>query len=109
MNEEQVKGAIRWAIATFGPIIASHGYASSSTIEVIGGILISAVPFIWTMMTHTQANAVAVVATIAEDPKSAVKGVIVTNTPDGNQMSSASTVVIPEGTNAAVTLAKAGV
>jgi hypothetical protein len=97
VNQEQVKSAVRWIIATFGPYITAHGWATSSTLELVGGIVVSLAPFIWAMFTHTQANAVAVVDTIAKDPDSAVKAVITTNTMAGrelaNEMPGSTTVV----------------
>lgn len=111
MNQEQIKSAIRWVIATFGPILISHGYVGSSTLEMISGVLISAVPLAWSMLTHTQANAVSVVATIAADPASPVKGVVVDQTTAGRAMvtdnanANAFSVVVPAGTHAAELMA----
>lgn len=89
MNQEQVKSAVRWIIATFGPIITTHGYASASTLEMIGGIVISLAPLIWGMFTHTQTNAVAVVDTIAKQPDSPVKAVITEPTAAGRELADA--------------------
>lgn len=86
MNQEQAKSAVRWLIATFGPYITAHGYATSSSLELWGGLIVSAAPFIWGMFTHTQANAVAVVGEIAKDPASPVKGVITTPTAEGRDL-----------------------
>lgn len=86
MNQEQVKSLIRWVIATFGPILISHGYVGSSTVEMISGVLISAVPLVWSMLNHTEFNAVAVVATIAADPASPVKAPILENTTAGRAL-----------------------
>jgi hypothetical protein len=70
MNPEQLKSGVRWVIATFGPFLIAHGYASSGTLELVGGILISLAPLIWSMFVHTEANAVAVVVPIATGPAS---------------------------------------
>src|SRR6266566_5241061 len=68
MNQEQAKSAVRWLIATFGPLIIAHGYATSGTLELIGGAVISLIPLAWGVLVHTEANTVAVVDTIAKDP-----------------------------------------
>jgi hypothetical protein len=86
MNVEQVKSAVRWLIATFGPIVIAHGYASQGTLEMIGGALVSITPLIWGMVTHTQSNAVAVVDTIAKQPDSPVKAVITEPTKEGQDL-----------------------
>jgi hypothetical protein len=109
MNQEQTKAAIRWIIATFGPFIISHGYASASTLEMVGGILVSTLPLILSMFAHTQNNAVAVVAEIAKDPASPVMGVITTSTPAGHALADSipGPTVVPAGTPAAKTIAGA--
>jgi hypothetical protein len=109
MNPEQLKSGIRWMIATFGPFIIAHGYASQGTLELVGGILISLAPLVWGMFTHTQTNAVAVVDTIAKQPDSPVKAVVTEPTAAGRELAEAmpgSTTVVA-GTQAAATLAKA--
>jgi hypothetical protein len=86
MNQEQVKSAVRWFITTFGAGIVNHGWASSSTLETIGGAVVAATPFVWSMFTHTQANAVAVVDTIAKQPDSPVKLVVTEPTEAGRDL-----------------------
>ncbi len=83
MNQEQVKAAVRWMIATFGPLIIAHGYATSGTIELAGGVIISLIPLAWGLFAHTEANTIAVVDTIAKDPDSPVKAIIVAPTVEG--------------------------
>lgn len=109
MNPEQLKSGVRWMIATFGPFIIAHGYASSGTLELIGGILISLAPLIWGMVTHTETNAVAIVDTIAKQPDSPVKAVLTEPTPAGRELAEAmpgSTTVVA-GTTAATSISKA--
>jgi hypothetical protein len=86
MNAEQSKAFVRWLIATFGPFIIAHGYASSSNLEMWGGVVASAIPLIWGMFTHTDTNAVAVVDTLAKNPESPVQAIIVNNTPAGHDL-----------------------
>lgn len=105
MNQEQAKSAVRWIIATFGPIIISHGWASASTLEMVGGALVSLAPLIWSMFTHTEANAVQVVGTIAADPASPVKGVITAPTVAGREL--AQSIPGPQVVQAGSTDAKA--
>src|ERR1700754_5185942 len=89
MNQEQVKSAVRWLIASFGPVIIQHGYASAGTLEIAGGVIVSLAPLIWGMLTHTQQNAVAVVDTIAKQPDSPVKAVVTEATEAGREMANA--------------------
>lgn len=108
MNIEQVKSAVRWLIATFGPIVIAHGYASQGSLEMVGGLVISLAPLVWGLITHTQANAVTVVDTIAKQPDSPVKAVIMEPTKEGidlaNSIPGATTVVA--GTQTAAEVAK---
>jgi hypothetical protein len=109
MNTEQVKSAVRWLIATFGPFLIAHGYASSGTLELVGGVLVSIVPLVWSMFVHTETNAVAVVDTLAKSPESPVQAVIVAPTVAGRELTAeipGNTTVLA-GSNAAATLAKA--
>jgi len=109
MNLEQIKSLIRWLQATVGPILISHGYVSSGNLEMIAGVLISLAPLIWSMVVHTQTNAVAVVDTLAKKPDSGVKAVVTDNTEAGRTLASAmpGTTTVVEGTAAAVAAGKA--
>jgi hypothetical protein len=107
-NPEQLKSAVRWLVATFGPFLIAHGYASSGTLELASGVIISLVPLIWGLFTHTQTNAVAVVDTIAKQPDTPVKAVILEPTAAGRDIAasiSGDTTVVA-GTQAAATAAK---
>ena len=104
MNTEQLKSAVRWVIATFGPFLIAHGYASSGTLELVGGILVSLAPLIWGMFVHTEANAVTVVDTIAKEPGTPVKAVILDSSPAGKELAAAlpgDTTVVAGTTQAA--------
>ena len=108
MNTEQVKSAVRWLIATFGPFLIAHGYASSATLELVGGVLVSLAPLIWGMFTHTQTNAVAVVDTLAKQPDSGVKAVVTDATPVGRYLAASmpGETTVVAGTVAATVAAK---
>ena len=108
MNTEQIKGAVRWVIATFGPFLIAHGYASSGTLELAGGVIVSLAPLIWTMFTHTEANAVAVVDTIAKEPGTPVKAVILDQTTAGRELAASlpGDTTVVAGTAAATVAAR---
>ena len=108
MNTEQLKSGVRWVIATFGPFLIAHGYASSGTIELAGGVIISLAPLIWGMFAHTQAASVAVVDTIAKEPGSPVKAVILEPTTAGREIAASipGDTTVVAGTQAAATAAK---
>ena len=108
MNTEQVKSAVRWLIATFGPFLIAHGYTSSGTLEMAGGVIVSLAPLLWSMLVHTETNAVAVVDTLAKSPDSGVKAVVTDNTAAGRTLANAmpGTTTVVEGTQAAASAAK---
>ena len=104
MNPEQLKSAVRWMIAPFGPFLIAHGYASSGTLELAGGVLVSLAPLIWGMFTHTESNAVTVVDAIAKEPGTPVKAVILDSSPAGKELAAAlpgDTTVVAGTTQAA--------
>lgn len=103
-NNEQLKSAVRWLIASFGPVIIQHGYASAGTLEMIGGIIVSLAPLVWGLLTHTQTNAVAVVDTIAQQKDSPVKAVLAEDTPAGHDLANSlpGNTTVVAGTSAAV-------
>jgi len=80
MNIEQAKGSIRWVVATFGGVIAGWFAAKGwFTIDQVTSVLSSETTIsfaasiavgIWSLFVHSQANAVAVVSTIAAGPAS---------------------------------------
>lgn len=108
MNAEQVKSFVRWFSATVGPFLISHGYISTGTLEMLGGVIVSLAPLIWSMFVHTQQNAVAIVDTIAKQPDSPVKAVITEPTIAGKAMADAmpGTTTVVAGTQAAATAVK---
>lgn len=108
MNIEQVKSAVRWIIATLGPFLIAHGYASEGTLELVGGVVVSLAPLIWSMFVHTDTNAVAVVDTLAKDPNSPVKAIVTEPTPAGQELAAAipGNRTVVAGTVAATTAAK---
>lgn len=85
-NQEQTLALVRWGQATFGPIVVSHGYATSSNWEILCGIIISLIPLIWGIFAHTETATVAAAAKIASDPASPVKGVVIEQTVAGTKM-----------------------
>jgi hypothetical protein len=108
VNVEQVKSAVRWIIATFGPFLIAHGYMSDSTLTLISGAIISLIPLAWSMLTHTQTNAVAVVDTLAKEPDTGVKAVIADSTAAGKALAVAmpGNTTVVAGTVAAAEVAK---
>jgi hypothetical protein len=108
MNIEQAKSAVRWLIATFGPFLIAHGYASSGTLELVSGVIISLIPLVLGLWTHTQTNAVAVVDTLAKQPDTGVKAVIADSTAAGKALAVAmpGNTTVVAGTVAAAEVAK---
>lgn len=72
MNPEQAKSFSRWVQATIGPFLIAHGYTSDASLQLYLGVFVSLAPLVWSMLVHTEANAVAVVSTIATGPASDV-------------------------------------
>jgi hypothetical protein len=96
MNQEQAKSAVRWLLSTFGGVIAGWFAAKGwFTIDQVTSVLNSPTTIsvlaslaagVWGLMAHTQANAVAVVDTMAKDPGSPVKAVVTEPTPEGRAL-----------------------
>lgn len=121
-NVEQVKSSIGWFVTTFGGFIAGWFAAKGwFTVDQVTTVLnspaliagaASVVVFVWRLFVHKQANAVAVVAALAADPASPVKGVVVEPTIEGRKLASdianaiPAAVVAPAGTAAAANIAK---
>lgn len=107
-NVQQVLSAVRWAFATFGPLLVSHGYVGSSTLEMVSGALVSLIPLVWGLFAHTQAAAVATVDAIAKEVGSPVAGVVTANNPAGVALAASlpGPQTVPAGTMAAAQLAK---
>lgn len=118
MNPEQTKSLLRSFIQIFGGMIAGwFGAKGWFTVDQVLSVLnsetfISTMAALamagWGLFVHTQANAVAVVGAMADDPASPVKAVITTATPEGVALAKAipSQMVVPAGTQAAVAVAK---
>jgi len=127
MNQEQAKALLRTLGATFGGSImgwfASKGWHLSpddakSLVAILQspellGLLASGLAAIWGLVSHTQANSVAVVAAMKSDPASPVKGVIVEQTQAGQALIakvadiakvSDGGAVVPAGTQAAASM-----
>ena len=116
MNEEQVKSAIRWMVATFGGVVAGWFAAKGwFTIDQVEGVLNSPV-FLslagsivmgaWGLVTHTKTNTVAVVNSMPE-----VKGVVTAPTAAGVELAKAipGPTVAVAGTTDAKAIATQGV
>jgi len=111
-NVDQAMHLVRWVIATFGPVLVSYGYVNASDLDMATGVVISLIPAIWGMFTHTEASVIAKAAVIAADPNSSLKGVIVEPTLAGHELAATIVAANPDariaqaGTDAATRLAK---
>ena len=122
-TSEQIKSAARWILTLLGGLVggwvAKSGFISSEqvasffTSEVVVGFLttgISAgIALVWSLITHTEKNSIAVVDTLAKQPDSPVKGVLMEPTPAGQAIAAAipGNTTAVAGSPAAVTLARA--
>jgi hypothetical protein len=119
MNTEQVKSAVRWFVATFGGVIAGWFAAKGwFTIDQVTSVLnspttlsiIAAVASgVWGLFVHTQDNAVAVVDTIAKQPESTVKAVVLEPTIEGKKLADSlpGNTTVVAGSMAATSVARA--
>lgn len=116
MNPEIVKGQIRSVLIAVGGLVAgwfaARGWVSEQQVTavlsspVFAAVITMASGFIWSAVTHTEHNAVAVVTKIAEDPASPVRGVIMEPTVEGMKIAHAiSGPVVSAGTSSARDLA----
>lgn len=117
MNPEMMKGQIRALLIAVGGLAAgwliSKGWMSESAWTAImnspvaAALATMASGFIWSALTHTESNAVAVVDAMAKDPTSPVKGVILLPTTEGRALAASipgSTAVVA-GTHEATAIA----
>lgn len=121
MNPEIMKGQIRSVLIAVGGLVAgwliSRGWISESAwtavvnSPVAAALATMAAGFIWSALTHRQQNAVAVVAAIAAQPNSPVKGVITEPTIAGRELAKSIPLdtVVSAGTHEAATIAKPAV
>lgn len=89
MNSEIIKGQIRSFIIAISGIIGGflmspEQYAGIA--PIIGVFATMAAAFVWSGFSHTEANAVAVVAAIAQNPESPVRGVLTESTNAGHEL-----------------------
>lgn len=116
MNAEQVKSAVRWLVSFVGGFIVAKGWVKADQLtallsnEAVMGALAGVGVLAWGMLTHTQANAVAVVDTIAKDPASAVKGIVTSSSVEGIALAASlpGGETVPAGSSQAVQIAKQG-
>jgi mannitol-specific phosphotransferase system IIBC component len=118
MNPEMMKGQIRTLLVAVGGLIAgwfmSKGWLSQETWAAIvaspvtPALVTVAAGFIWSALTHTEKNAVAVVGAIALQPDSPVKGVITEPTIAGRELAKSIPLdtVVSAGTHEAATIAR---
>lgn len=113
-NPEQIKSATRWFFSTFGGAIAGFAagrgwvtpeqavgiMSNEALVVMVGGIVTALITLVLNWLRHKEVNEVAAVAKMADDPKSPVKGVVVTPTPAGVQLIEdvGSSSVVPAGT-----------
>lgn len=119
MNQEQVKSALRSIITMFDDLIAGWFAAKGwFTIDQVNSIInspttlsvaTSIVMLVWGLFTHTQANAVAVVDTIAKQPDSPVKAVVTESTMAGQELADSlpGKTTVVAGSSEAATIARA--
>ena len=118
MNTEQAKSSVRWFVATFGGVaagwFAAKGWFTIDQVtsvlnsETTISLLASAAVFVWGLFVHTQKNAVVVVDTIAKQPESPVKAVVMDATPAGRDIAESipGNTTVVAGTAAATVAAR---
>lgn len=111
-NPEQIKGIVRWSVTMFGGVVAgwfaARGWLNAQQVMDIlnsptfAGIIVSLVGGAFSLMAHTQANAVKVVDAMPE-----VAGVLTRGTNAGAALAESipSVTVAVVGTQAAAALA----
>lgn len=118
MNPEMMKGQIRALLIAAAGLIAgwfgAKGYFSTDQVSAVlnSPVFLSlatiAAGAIWSAMTHTENNAVAVVGKIAARPDSPVKAVITEATDEGKALAQSipGPTVVAAGTTQAAAAAK---
>lgn len=122
-TDEQKKSAARWIMTLIGGVVAgwvaktgvisSEQVMSFFTSETVIGFLVTGITagitLVWSMFTHTEKNAVAVVDTLAKQPDSPVKAVLMEPNAAGQAIATAipGNTTVVAGSPAAVNLARA--
>jgi hypothetical protein len=122
-TNEQIKSASRWVLTLLAGLVAGwvskSGFISADqvtsffTSDVVVGFLTTGITagitLVWSLITHTEKNSVAVVDTLAKQPDSPVKGVLMEPTPAGQAMAAAipGNTTVVAGSSPAIAMAKA--
>lgn len=96
MNPEMLKGQLRSLLIGVAGLVggwfAAKGWITTEQVTAIlsspvaAALATMAAGFIWSAVTHTETNAVAVVNDIAKRPDSAVRGIITEPTHAGSEL-----------------------
>lgn len=112
-NDEQIKSAIRWLVASFGGMIAGFFAAKGwftvdQVLSVLNsntfiGLIVSLVGLVWSVVARTKTNMVLAVNALPE-----VKGVVTMPTTAGAALATSipSSTVVTAGTQGAADVAK---
>ena len=69
MNQDQLLGILRNALAIGGGYAIGHGYLSADTATLIGGSIVSVAPLVWTYFAHTDSAKIAAVTALPDVKK----------------------------------------
>lgn len=103
-TSQQAMMALRWAMNAAGVWMMTRGYGNDEIFTALGGVVMSAFPFIWGWIRHSKYGTI-----IAADEITDVAGVVMKETTDGRALAKAipSSTVVSAGSAAAAQIARA--
>lgn len=110
LTSENLQRYVRVSVYYLAGMLTSYGFTvSASNRETIAGFAMAAANLAWTMYGNRINAKLAEISKAAQDPTSPVKGVVMTDTPEGREVAAAIPgPVVTEGSSAATEIAKAG-
>lgn len=107
-NNDQVLALVRAVLSIVGTFLTTKGLVSAADWTTYAGAVMMVAPVVWSMFAHTDSAKVASVVALAQDPQSAVKGIITENSPAGRDLAASTPgPIVVAGTQSAVEIAKA--
>lgn len=66
MNQDQILGIVRNAVALLGGIGIGRGWLTAEQVTLLGSIAAAIVPFVWTLFVHTDSAKIAAVTAMPD-------------------------------------------
>lgn len=64
MNQDQVLSLVRWIISAAGGFVIGKGWLNAEQLTMVGGLVTTLVPLVWSLFAHTNSAKLASAAAI---------------------------------------------